>query len=352
MRMFHWVAIGIVSTWGCVSAAADTITASAAPQVTTVESIATQALLATFTDSQAGLPASGFFATINWGDGTPATPGTVASQGSQFAVTGSHTYAEDGTYTPSVVIASSLGGTAAVNDTAIVADAALTGGVFSAPAAVEGNSLDAVGTFQDANLQAAASDFAATINWGDNTVSVGTVVSAGNGQFEVMGGHTYAEEGTYSVQVSVNDDGGSQVQLTGTVNAADAPLTGQFLAFPATVGTQFQGTVADFTDGNPGAPPSDFDAVINWGDGFNSVGTVFSSGGGSFAVEGRHTYASSGVMPVSVNIFDIGGSATAFTGDANVAAAGVPEPADWTLLAAGAAVLAAFRRPRRRNSAL
>src|SRR5207302_5100887 len=42
---------------------------------------------------------SDYSATINWGDRTATSTGTIGINGSNFQVSGSHTYAEPGTYT-------------------------------------------------------------------------------------------------------------------------------------------------------------------------------------------------------------------------------------------------------------
>ena len=63
----------------------------------------------------------------------------------------------------------------------------------------------AVATFTDANPNATASNFTATINWGDGTSTNGTVVAQSGGGFAVDGTHTYADEGKYTVGVSITD---------------------------------------------------------------------------------------------------------------------------------------------------
>src|SRR5438094_6533797 len=69
----------------------------------------------------------------------------------------------------------------------VLTDASLTvnGGSFSA---TEGASFARqVATFSDANLSAAASDFSATISWGDGISTPGTVSANGGGSFSVSG---------------------------------------------------------------------------------------------------------------------------------------------------------------------
>jgi cyclophilin family peptidyl-prolyl cis-trans isomerase len=60
--------------------------------------------VATFTDANASAEANDFTALINWGDNTPATVGVVSGSGGHFTVTGSHTFAAPGTFTPKVTI--------------------------------------------------------------------------------------------------------------------------------------------------------------------------------------------------------------------------------------------------------
>src|SRR5262249_52086627 len=71
-------------------------------------------------------------------------------------------------------------------------------------------------TFADANPYATTADFTATIAWGDGSVDSGTVQAGTQGNFDVLGNHTYADGGSYIVQVTLLDDGGSSATATGT----------------------------------------------------------------------------------------------------------------------------------------
>ncbi|MFC4035040.1 GH92 family glycosyl hydrolase [Streptomyces polygonati] len=85
---------------GDVQLGGDAVSVSAAQDpVPATGGVAVSVPLATVT----GGTASGYQATINWGDGSPAAPGTVAaSSRGVYSVTGSHTYAEPGYYQASV----------------------------------------------------------------------------------------------------------------------------------------------------------------------------------------------------------------------------------------------------------
>jgi len=164
--------------------------------------------------------------------------------------------------------------------------------------------------------QVAPGTTSATINWGDGTpTSAGTVNSIG----QVTGTHTYAEEGTYHAVINWKDAKGSNRTTPFDVRVADAPLTASPVNFTALQGTQFSGSVATFTDANPGGTASDFSATINWGDGTaTTAGTVAAAQGGGFVVNGTHTYASTGSFTTTVSISDIGGSRTSTQGSASV----------------------------------
>ena len=97
---------------------------------------------------------------------------------------------------------------------ATVVNPALT--VLASVRATEGVTTGTVATFTDANPNATASDFTATINWGDGTTTTGTVVAQNGGGFAVDGTHTYADEGKYTVDVTINDVGGSTASATST----------------------------------------------------------------------------------------------------------------------------------------
>lgn len=182
-----------------------------------------------------------------------------------------------------------------------------------------------VASFIDADTLQPPGNFTATVDWGDGTTSAGTVTGSA-GSFSVSGTHTYADEGSFPVQVTVIDIANSlNASSTGTATVGESDvLVGTGLAITATQGVAFAGSVASFTDTDAANVPGDFTATINWGDTTTTAGVV-SGGSGTFLVSGSHTYAGAGTFPVTVTLSDDApGTATATAvGSASVAAAPV-----------------------------
>ena len=84
----------------------------------------------------------------------------------------------------------------------------------------------------------------------------------------------------------------------------DYPVTAEGATFEARAGKSVTATVATFADADPNARASYFDALISWGDGDRSYGTVQRRADGSFAVKGKHTYDRQGTRKVVVRITD------------------------------------------------
>ena len=175
-----------------------------------------------------------------------------------------------------------------------------------------------VATFTEPDASAPAAQYSASIDWGDGSVTPGTVSGPTGGPFTVDGTHTYTEEGSSPVKVTITDNVNSSNTATanGVAIIADAPLSASCAT--STVSTMsFSGPVATFTDANPFAPVTDFTATIDWGDGTTSPGTVSGPTGGPFTVSGSHNYLTGGPHTIKVHIVDDGGS-TADTGDCSV----------------------------------
>src|SRR5207245_1888687 len=92
----------------------------------------------------------------------------------------------------------------------------------------------------------AGGNYKVAINWGDNT-PLDTSSGSVNGS-AISGSHTYAEEGSYPVSVTITDDGGQSTSTTSQANVADAALSASGTPVSATEGQPFSGALGTLTD--------------------------------------------------------------------------------------------------------
>ncbi len=325
------------------------LTGSTGNAITGVEGSSTgTVLLGPFVDADQAATAAEFTTppgsvVVNWGDGSAhqilaasnlipiGTPNGVV-----WTINAAHTYTEEGTYAYTVTVTDTDGAAAIVSGSATIADAALNAGTPTALTPNTGIALPSttiVATFIDANTFATTADYTASIGWGDGSpATTGVVVATATpGVFDVEGGHTYANPGDFTTQVSVHDDGGSQVVVPGTSVVTDLPVTGSTKSF-TTVEGQNTGpfVLATFADPNTLATVSDVQATLavgGWGDGtpgaagvqlvVQQTGVDPATGDPTFEILGSHTYAEEtppGLPdPLSVIVTTLGGATTTLT---------------------------------------
>jgi hypothetical protein len=66
-------------------------------------------------------------------------------------------------------------------------------------------------------------DYAATIDWGDNSQSAGTISVDENGVFTVQASHTYDQAGDYTITVTIMHDNASVATVISTGQVAPNP---------------------------------------------------------------------------------------------------------------------------------
>ncbi|MGA2620147.1 MAG: hypothetical protein ABSF26_21220 [Thermoguttaceae bacterium] len=313
-------------------------------------------IVAHFTDADPlARDTSNYTAQITWADGNQ-TQGLIAPgfQGGLDVCSpiGGYTYAEQilspgRPFTVKVWDGkpdNSWAASASMTVSSTVADAPLTAGAMTPPAATEGKALGKVPLFHftDADPNAPVTDYTATITWGDgststvnsNTGAAGQIVAGAKDGFDVLGSHTYAKllaNATFTVKVV--DVGGSSVSATSGFGVGDAPLTAGALTPPkAKQGKAFsKALLFHFTDGNPKPSLTDYTATIAWGDGARSTvtstagsaGQIVADAKGGCDVLGSYTYVQAlSNATFSVQVTDAGGQqASASQNNFSVAAA-------------------------------
>ena len=177
----------------------------------------------------------------------------------------------------------------------------------SAVSATEGSTFSGtVATFTDADGNTSTSDYTATIDWGDgsaeSTVS-GSSITLANGTFSAAASHVYAEEGKFTLSVSITDSDGATATVAPVADVADAPLSSTPSDLTPPVATEGQAftnvTVFHFTDADPAGTVGDYTATVTLGDGHtvtltgtaSSKGQIVANSTGGFDVQLSYTYA-------------------------------------------------------------
>ena len=163
----------------------------------------------------------------------------------------------------------------------------------------EGSAVTASATFSDPGSDEAPFD--CTLNYGDDSGDQAGIVSGNT----CSGDHVYADNGTYSVTVSVTDKGGG----TGTSPATSHVVNNVAPEITATGDTIEENGVATVsgTITDPGTQDA-FTVVINWGEGSPQT---YDYPAGTTSYSEQHQYLDdnpsgtpSDVYPISVNVTD------------------------------------------------
>jgi hypothetical protein len=260
---------------------------------------------------------------ITWGDGQTSSGTVVGPVGvpGAFEVTGSHLYAQPGTYSVFVNVSDTSGDDASALSVATVLAQPFPLSVNTISASPDElvPSTGIIASFISPNA-ALPVDFAALINWGDGQTTIGSIVQGpAPSAFNVVGSHSYAAAGTFTTIVTVSMLGGPTSTGAGQADIASAPVYPS-LSAPIFVTTSqlFTAVVGTFTDPNLSDTVSNFTGEIAWGDGNTSPVTITGTNG-SFSVEGTYAYTTPGVYPVTVTISDQSGNTFTISDTAQVA---------------------------------
>ena len=264
-----------------------------------------------------------YSAMIDWGDGAITTGSISLGGGGNFVVQGDHKYAEEGSYPIVVTLGHASLPLQSVNSTASVSDPAVMPTGSFAIGGVEGaaSGMQTVATFMDPGGPESPLNYAATIDWGDGSLTTSGKISQSGTLYTVQANHTYGEEGTYSIHVTITHEAAPAASTSSTATVSDPPVMATGTSITAIACLPLTGvTVGTFTDPG-GAEPNSSDpsgtinnhyqvASINWGDGtpLDTVSGTLSFGGSqgsttdSFTISGSHTYATAGVYTITAVI--------------------------------------------------
>ncbi|QNT77167.1 multicopper oxidase domain-containing protein [Dehalogenimonas etheniformans] len=258
-----------------------------APPVVTINSAAADPT--TFVLSGGGsYRASGaapWTATVDYGDGTGVNP---LALNTNMTFVFSHTYAQHGSYTITVVVTDRLNtsGTA----TALVAFTDVPVVNAGPDAAInEGDTFVSSGSFTDPDVDL----WTATVDYGDGS---GVMALALNADKTFALSHKYTDNGVFTVTVVVMDDeggSGSDTAIVSVGNAGPVVNAGPDKTIP--VGGTFASS-GSFTD-----PGSDaWSATVNYGDGSGTMNLDLTDK--TFVLS--HVYTTAGSFTVTVTVAD------------------------------------------------
>jgi PKD repeat protein len=332
---------GNASSTGSDSPLTNLASANLPPSGSEGAAVGAVAGIATFTDADGAQLVGDYTAAVNWGDGTTSAGTVVNTGGNNFRVDApNHTYAEEGTYTVTVMLQrDALPPAVTPGQKITVTDPQITNvGSANLPATgLEGAAvpfITGLATFTDPAGAEAVGGYTATVNWGDGTTSTGTVVNSGGNAFRVDApSHTYTEEGTYTVTVTLKHDALPAVTTPGQgISVADAQITNVGSSnLPggglANVALGAIAGIATFIDPAGAEAVTDYTATVNWGDGTTSTATVVNTGGSNFRVDvPGHTYTQVGSYTVTVTLKHDALAALAAPNQTITVAARMPAP--------------------------
>ncbi|GIU97280.1 MAG: hypothetical protein KatS3mg013_1083 [Actinomycetota bacterium] len=242
--------------------------------------------------------------TVDWGDSSADTVFTEAGPGS--ITDKAHTYADDGTYTVTITVEEENGTGPGSDQETFEVTVANVAPEITPPAnqtADEGTSKTFdLGSFTDPGDD---SPWKVTVDWGDSSADT-VFTEAGPGSITDKA-HTYADDGTYTVTITVEEENGTgpgSDQETFEVTVANvAPEITPPANQTADEGTSKTFDLGSFTDPGDDSP---WKVTVDWGD--SSADTVFTEAGPGSITDKAHTYADDGTYTVTITVEEENGT--------------------------------------------
>lgn len=261
----YLVTLVVTDNQGATGTLTQSVTVSAANTSPTAEFSSVATGLSVAFDASASADSDGTISSYVWDFGDGQTGSGVSA---------THAYAASGTFTATLTISDDKGATAVISHPVTVVSA-------NAPPTAEFTSgvTDLSASF-DASTSTDSDGTIATYAWDFGDTLSGTGVTPT---------HVYATAGTYSVSLTVTDDGGAVTTITHPVTVARANVS------PTAA---FSSTVSDLAASFTGTTSTDPDGTIasyawNFGDTLTGTGATVS-----------HSYTAAGTYTVSLTVTD------------------------------------------------
>ncbi len=240
---------------------------------------------------------------VSWSDGA-STVGRLVSDGQgAFEVDASRSFSTPGTVTALTTVYDA-GGSAASATSSVIVEGLGNAGSDPYPFSVGGMGFSIqeglqysgiVGSIGDSNPESSPDDFTATYEFHGATYPT-TVWGSG-------GSYSIGVNNIGPFDLSANGDLGTVTVIgpndtetgSATVNVTDAALAvngGSVIS--ATVGQNWNNTIATVSDSDLLETGSDLSATVNWSDGQSDAGALTPEGGGTFSVSDSRTFGSAG----------------------------------------------------------
>jgi PKD repeat protein len=262
-----------------------------------VQGIASSFNVGSFADPGADSP---WNVIVDWGDAGPLPIFQATAAGQLTAQ--SHIYAALGSYNVTVTVVDKDGESHSGTFAVAVVPPAPTLTPPADQSAQEGiSTLFNLGSFQDL-APPPAGGWSGTVHWGDGTQDPISVTSVGSLPARH---HTYADNGVYTVTVQLTGAGGLPGHSTFIVTVANVAPEIFGLGNSSPEGSdvlpgQTVTITASFEDLGTADTHS---ALIDWGDGSTSAGTIVEYAGLG-TVTGSHAYAAGGIYVVRLTLTD------------------------------------------------
>jgi PKD repeat protein len=112
----------------------------------------------------------------------------------------------------------------------------------------------------------------------------GTV--SGSGSIKVSGSHVYQNPGTYTIQTTLLDKGGSRASASSTVTVSPSSLAASPVAANLVEGSTSSAPLATFTHSDGNSSPINYSVSLNWDEGSKPSADTIPCGNGIVTVSG------------------------------------------------------------------